>query len=73
MGWKRGLERRRGGRGADVVIEVVGLSPALRTGFDLLRRFGILSSLGVHNGEVSELFSCVEMERKGEGKWEMGW
>ena len=40
------------GRGADVVIEVVGLSPAIRTGFDLLRPFGFLSSIGVHNAEV---------------------
>jgi threonine dehydrogenase-like Zn-dependent dehydrogenase len=40
------------GRGADVVIEVVGLSPALKTGFDILRPWGVLSSVGVHNGEV---------------------
>ena len=41
------------GRGADVVIEVVGLSPALRTAFDLVRPWGIISSIGVHNAEVS--------------------
>jgi threonine dehydrogenase-like Zn-dependent dehydrogenase len=41
------------GRGADIVIEVVGLSPALETAFDLIRPFGIISSIGVHNGEVS--------------------
>lgn len=41
------------GRGADVVIEVVGLSPALKTAFDLIRPWGIISSIGVHNGEVS--------------------
>ncbi|KAF2422846.1 GroES-like protein [Tothia fuscella] len=40
------------GRGADVVIEVVGLSPALRMGFELLRPWGVLSSVGVHNGEI---------------------
>lgn len=40
------------GRGADAVIEVVGLSPALRTAFDLLRPFGMISSIGVHHGEV---------------------
>ena len=40
------------GRGADVVIEVVGLSPALRTAFELVRSWGIISSIGVHNGEV---------------------
>ncbi|KAL2000126.1 hypothetical protein VTN02DRAFT_3526 [Thermoascus thermophilus] len=40
------------GRGADVVIEVVGLSPALRTAFDLLRPWGTISSVGVHNAEI---------------------
>lgn len=40
------------GRGADIVIEVVGLSPALRTGFELLRPFGFISSVGVHNAEI---------------------
>lgn len=41
------------GRGADAVIEVVGLSPALRTAFDLIRPWGVISSIGVHNAEVS--------------------
>ncbi|RYP60235.1 hypothetical protein DL769_008196 [Monosporascus sp. CRB-8-3] len=40
------------GRGADIVIEVVGLSPALRTAFDILRPFGFISSIGVHNAEI---------------------
>jgi threonine dehydrogenase-like Zn-dependent dehydrogenase len=40
------------GRGADIVVEVVGLSPALRTAFDLVRSFGAISSIGVHNAEV---------------------
>ncbi|KAL2271565.1 hypothetical protein VTJ83DRAFT_936 [Remersonia thermophila] len=40
------------GRGADAVIEVVGLSPALRTAFDLIRPFGVISSIGVHNAEI---------------------
>ncbi|KAF2101903.1 GroES-like protein [Rhizodiscina lignyota] len=40
------------GRGADVVIEVVGLSSALRTSFDILRPWGIISSVGLHNAEV---------------------
>jgi threonine dehydrogenase-like Zn-dependent dehydrogenase len=44
-----------GGRGADIVIEVVGLSPALRTAFDVLRPFGFISSIGVHNAEASEM------------------
>ena len=54
---REGMEKRvkemTGGRGADAVIEVVGLSPALKTGFDLLRPWGTLSSIGVHNAEVS--------------------
>ncbi|KAJ1335253.1 alcohol dehydrogenase [Microdochium nivale] len=40
------------GRGADVVIEVVGLSAALRTAYDVIRPFGFISSIGVHNGEI---------------------
>lgn len=42
------------GRGADMVVEVVGQSPALRTAYDLVRPFGAISSIGVHNKEVSE-------------------
>lgn len=56
MTQKEGLEKRvkelTDGRGADVVIEVVGLSPALKMGFELLRPWGIISSVGVHNGEI---------------------
>ncbi|PMB65481.1 putative zinc-binding alcohol dehydrogenase [Beauveria bassiana] len=40
-----------GGRGADFVVEVVGLSPALKTAFELVRPFGAMSSIGVHNAE----------------------
>ncbi|QGI87014.1 hypothetical protein CEK25_001970 [Fusarium fujikuroi] len=40
------------GRGADVIIEVVGHSSALDMGFKLLRPWGIISSVGVHNGEI---------------------
>jgi threonine dehydrogenase-like Zn-dependent dehydrogenase len=46
------------GRGADVVLEVVGLGAALRLGFDILRPWGIMSSVGVHNGEVC-VCACV--------------
>ncbi|KUJ20993.1 putative alcohol dehydrogenase, partial [Mollisia scopiformis] len=53
---REGMERRvleeTEGRGADLVIEVVGLSPALKTAYDLVRPFGIISSIGVHNGEI---------------------
>ncbi|GFF48495.1 S-(hydroxymethyl)glutathione dehydrogenase [Aspergillus udagawae] len=40
------------GRGADVAIEVVGHSSALRMAFELLRPWGRISSVGVHNGEI---------------------
>ncbi|KAF7561894.1 hypothetical protein G7046_g2252 [Stylonectria norvegica] len=53
---KAGMEARikevTGGRGADMVVEVVGLSPALRTAFDLVRPYGTISSIGVHNAEI---------------------
>ncbi|KAI3535602.1 alcohol dehydrogenase GroES-like domain-containing protein [Colletotrichum abscissum] len=53
---RAGMEKRikevTDGRGADVVIEVVGLSPALRTAFDIIRPFGVIASIGVHNGEI---------------------
>jgi threonine dehydrogenase-like Zn-dependent dehydrogenase len=52
---KRVLELTEG-RGADAVIEVVGLSPALRSAFDMIRPFGTISSCGVHNAEVSALY-----------------
>lgn len=40
------------GRGADVVIEVVGQSAALRTAYDIARPFGSISSIGVHHSPV---------------------
>ncbi|KAI9150601.1 zinc-type alcohol dehydrogenase-like protein [Paramyrothecium foliicola] len=40
------------GRGADVVIEVVGHSSALEMGFEILRPWGTISSVGVHNGAI---------------------
>lgn len=53
---ERGLHQRvmelTNGRGADIVIEVVGHSSALRMGFDLLRPWGRISSVGVHNQEI---------------------
>lgn len=57
---RAGMEKRikevTEGRGADVVIEVVGLSPALRTAYDVVRPFGVISSIGVHNAEVSSRY-----------------
>ena len=51
-----GLDKRikdlTNGRGADVVIEVVGLEAALQMGFELLRPWGVISSVGVHNEQI---------------------
>lgn len=48
---ERVIKEATAGRGADTVMELVGLQPALRLGFDLLRPGGVLISLGVHNQE----------------------
>ncbi|KAK5625773.1 hypothetical protein RRF57_001489 [Xylaria bambusicola] len=40
------------GHGADVVIEVVGHTSALESAFQLLRPWGMISSVGVHNGVI---------------------
>lgn len=42
-----------GGRGADVVLEVVGVEPALHLAVDLIRNFGVISSCGVHTQQLS--------------------
>lgn len=42
------------GRGADAVIEVVGAKQALRTAYDIIRPWGVISSIGVHNSEVGD-------------------
>lgn len=52
-GMKRQILEATEGRGADMVVEVVGQSPALRTAFELVRPFGAISSIGVHNANVS--------------------
>ena len=53
---REGLEKRvkelTDGRGVDTVIEGVGHEDALKTGFDLLRPWGNISSFGVHNGAI---------------------
>lgn len=41
------------GRGADVVMEVVGMSDAVALGLQLVRPFGKLSSVGVHYKEIA--------------------
>lgn len=53
---KEGLVKRvkelTEGRGADTIIEGVGHADALRTGFDLLRPWGNISSFGVQQDEI---------------------
>ncbi|KAL4982680.1 chaperonin 10-like protein [Aspergillus falconensis] len=51
-GLKNRVKELTDGRGADVAIEVVGHSDALRMAFDMLRPWGKISSVGVHNGEI---------------------
>ena len=36
------------GRGADVVMEIVGHDDALRLAYDLIRPWGVIASVGVH-------------------------
>ena len=42
------IKAASGGRGADVVLEVVGHSDAFMLAFDLIRPWGQISSVGVH-------------------------
>jgi len=51
-GLKKRVKDLTDGRGADTVIELVGHSDALGMGFELLRPWGNISSIGVHNGEI---------------------
>ncbi|KAL2159574.1 hypothetical protein VTH06DRAFT_2143 [Thermothelomyces fergusii] len=48
----RRIREATDGRGADVVVEAVGLSPALKTAYDIVRPFGTISSIGVHNSPM---------------------
>lgn len=51
-GLRKRVKELTDGRGADCVIEVVGHSSALRMGFEMLRPWGVISSVGVHNAEI---------------------
>lgn len=46
------IKAATGGRGADMVVEVVGQPAALKTAYDVVRPFGSISSIGVHGSEV---------------------
>ncbi|OBT50765.1 hypothetical protein VE04_08755 [Pseudogymnoascus sp. 24MN13] len=47
------IKEASSGRGADVVMEIVGHADALELAFDLVRPFGKISSVGVHNEQIS--------------------
>lgn len=49
------------GRGADMVVEVVGQPAALKTAYDVVRPFGSISSIGVHGAEVCLVFIDVRV------------
>ncbi|KAF8251863.1 NAD(P)-binding protein [Wilcoxina mikolae CBS 423.85] len=51
-GVRRRIFEVTGGRGADVVMEVVGMESALRMAYEVVRPFGMIASVGVHNGEI---------------------
>ncbi|EPS42676.1 hypothetical protein H072_3305 [Dactylellina haptotyla CBS 200.50] len=61
-GIKKHIQDATEGRGADVVVEIVGSSNALRFAYDLVRPWGGISSIGVHNAELP--FSGAEMYAK---------
>jgi threonine dehydrogenase-like Zn-dependent dehydrogenase len=48
---RKALLEATGGKGADAVLEVVGVEGAVRTGMELVRPYGVLSSVGVHGAE----------------------
>lgn len=56
----RAIKDATDGRGADAALELVGLEPALRTAFEVVRPFGVVSSVGVHNGKGGVGFTGAE-------------
>ncbi|KAM0706076.1 hypothetical protein Q7P35_006624 [Cladosporium inversicolor] len=47
------IKAASGGRGADVVMEVVGHADAFHLAFDMIRPFGQISSIGVHTEQIN--------------------
>ncbi len=52
-GWKDEVRRLCGGRGADVVMEAVGIPATLEAAFDLVRPYGHVANIGVHGKPVT--------------------
>lgn len=46
------IKKATNGRGADAVMEIVGHADALRLSFDLVRPWGRIASVGVHNEDI---------------------
>jgi len=63
QGMIRRIQEVTEGRGADVVVEAVGLKPALRTAYEVVRPFGFISSIGVHNDDVSKAIPTTQSPR----------
>ena len=47
------LSRATQGRGADAVLELVGVSKALESALELVRPYGVISSGGVYTADVN--------------------
>jgi threonine dehydrogenase-like Zn-dependent dehydrogenase len=58
------IQRRTGDRGADVVIECVGLPPAFTTAINAVRAGGTVAVIGVHS-EMSYDYPLGEIWRRG--------
>jgi alcohol dehydrogenase len=58
------IQRATGERGADVVIECVGLAPAFTTALDAVRAGGTVAVIGVHS-DLSYDFPIGEVWRRG--------
>jgi len=58
------IQRRTGERGADVIIECVGLAPAFQTSLDAVRAGGTVGVIGVHT-ELSFDLPLGEVWRRG--------
>ena len=43
-----------------MTVEAVGKNPALRMGFDLMRPWGVISSVGVSNSEVRVAMQYIQ-------------
>jgi len=52
-GWKDKVKEICGGKGADAVIEAVGIPPTLEAAFDLVRPGGFIANVGVHGHPVT--------------------